>query len=179
MTNATLCQQAWEWIEDQPNIMVSDVARELDISKPKARNVVDELVRKGCLHAVVTSSKPRVYAVKNGVQPTFGKTKARPPINKTGRQRMWSAMRWRQSQPFTAQEIVHSCGSTASISTVTRYLSSLVKYGYAMRLRQAKGGQSALYRLLVTHGHQYPQITKKGLYDPNKKRLVPAIGNQS
>jgi predicted HTH transcriptional regulator len=167
---SSLSQRSWEWIQQQPNFMTNDLVRELDISKATTRSIIDELVRKGCVKAVVTSTYPHLYEKVPNVEPSFSRNRPNPHSPKNARQKIWTALRWKQNARFTAEDITAS--SRQSQSNVRCYINALVRYGYIRRVRPATGGKCAIFKLLITQGHRYPQITRKGLYDPNKKQLV-------
>jgi DNA-binding MarR family transcriptional regulator len=166
----SLSQRAWKWIEQRPDFMPNELARELEISPKETRRIIDHLVRRHYLRARNTTTKPYVYEKIEGVEANFSRNRPNPHPSTNSRQRIWQALRWGAGNRTTVADLVGSTNVAAS--NVNRYLSSLTKYGYVSRVRAAKGGQPAIYRLIKQTGHQYPQITNRGLYDPNTKQLV-------
>jgi len=166
----SLRQLAWKWIETKPEFMPNELGRELDISNCQTRSVIDCLVKKGCVTAIKTKTKPYVFQAVEGANPSFTRDRPNPHKRTCGRQRIWKSMVWRGKSRFFVSDIADATG--VSVSNVRRYISDLVSYGYINRLSHARGGRPASFIMLICSGANYPQITKKGLYDPNRKITI-------
>lgn len=171
----SLSQQCWEWIADQPDFHSTDLARAMDVPMKKIKSVMDEFIRRGYVEAANTAAKPYVYKV-TPTKPSFRKTRPNPHPKTNARQRIWQAMRFMNGQ-FTVEQI--QAAASTSRSNVNRFISDLIKYEYVAKVRGQWGlsgqqrARECRYLLVENTGWKYPVVKKNGLWDQNKKILVP------
>ena len=172
----TLSQRSWEWIKEQPDFHSTELARALDVPRKKVKSVMDEFIKKGCVVAINTSAKPYVYKGVAENEPNFSRNSgnSHPPTN--ARQKIWQAIRFLNS--FSVDEVMAASEQTRS--NVNRYISSLVQYGYVVKTRKQRVDSSHKrpstpnrYLLVNSTGRLYPIVRAQGLWDQNRKVLIP------
>lgn len=94
-----------------------------------------------------------------------------PGSHKTGRERLWAAIREKRS--FTQNELAAATGIT--LFTTQRMVQALVRIGHLQASSTAKPGRPGRYELARDTGPRAPILKKDGrVYDPNLGEIFAA-----